>query len=172
MDEPNRTHRLGNDDNQNTFDYQAHNRSVTWNFFKGPVNKNDSINIGQLNTTIRFSITKCDVWTGKATFYAYAVVFVNDSWINPDFKNQEVLNHFQIKYNLSQLYAKKFEYYVNSWYINGGAYKKINKILTKYIEELAEEQKRFDLESQYGNNLINDNKWSENIKNELMELTK
>jgi hypothetical protein len=146
--------------------------SVTWDFFKGSINKNDSIKYGYLNTTLQMIIVDCNVWTGVAKFSAYAIVFPTDSWIDSEFKNGQFRNHFQTKYNLSQIYAKKLELDINKQRLNGGSKNKMNKIFECYDKQMISEQQLFDKETEYGQNLEKDKEWSEKINRELIELKK
>ena len=82
------------------------------------------------------TIQKVNIWTGVATFEAYAIVYRNSSWVNQSFMCVELLDYFQLQYDISNFIAKQPENETNSKRINAENRRKISKIFYSYVDKL------------------------------------
>ncbi|MDA6070873.1 hypothetical protein NJT12_14750 [Flavobacterium sp. AC] len=107
---------------------------------------------------------KVNVWTGTITVESYGGIRRDLSWVEPEYKSQQLLDYLQLKYNISHYFAKKSEKEINSGKINAGNVNKINAIIEKHLDARDKAINEFDTESSFGNNAEALNKWKEKLR--------
>lgn len=147
------------------------NTPISWNDFKGVPNNSDSIQKFKFDITINMIRTKVNFWTGYGTYDAYAVMFKDLSWVKPEFKKDQYLKYNQIHFDIAEFYARKLEKDLNATRINCGFSDKIDAFFKSYIKMMLEEQSRFNVETQNGNDTMAQNKWERLMKEKLKKQT-
>lgn len=90
------------------------------------------------------------------------------SWVRKDAKNDAVLNHEQLHFDIEELFARKlrkafFEQIQSVQDIE----KKAEKLLKQYSRDLARMQKAYDKETHHGLNKAAQQSWDQKIRSEL-----
>jgi len=88
-------------------------RKLEWDDFRGEPDFSDSTKAAQISTTVQLKSVKVDFWTGKARFAGSAIMYKNKSWVKPNFKNDYVLSHEQVHFDIAYIVAKKMEADIN-----------------------------------------------------------
>ena len=161
-------------------DYKVHekqiewskDRKLTWNDFKGKSISTPDTKTGaesncgfgfQSNTVRIFSNVKMKI---ENMFYC------NSSWVLPENKaNNELLEHEQLHFDLSQIYARQLRKKLAERKLNLFNFpKESKKIFYDVFNLYTERQNLYDKETNHGTNSIVQNKWKKNIEIELNEL--
>lgn len=112
-------------------------------------------------------------------FYVTAIFFKDSSWIRSNRRIKSVLDHEQMHFNLTELYAREFRKYLSTQHFEfkllnyetrNKIYYSIEPILKRIIFLLNEEQNRFDITTDYSENLEELTKWNEMQNRVLKEL--
>jgi len=145
-------------------------RILNWNYF----HINDTIKIPYtFFTNIEVMSIGASYWTGDYKGFKTQGVFYNDvSVINSNSKNDSTLQNIQLLFDLTQLYAKKLERFLNSRKFNMNNKQEVQKTLNQFINELYSEQRRFKNETNYGKNGQIQLEWRNRIKSELDQYNK
>jgi hypothetical protein len=88
-------------------------RKLKWHDFWGEPDYSDPAKAAQISTTVQLRSVKVDFWTGKARFTGSAIMYKNKSWVKPGFKNDYVLSHEQVHFDIAYIAAKKMEADIN-----------------------------------------------------------
>jgi hypothetical protein len=127
----------------------------------------DSNNISKAHIELTFGVfvKKVNVWTGVITVESYGGIRRDLSWVNSQYKSQQLLEYLQLKYEIAHYFAKKSEIEINSKKINAGNRNKINGIIETYLNERDKALNEFDIESDYGNKAEILEKWKMKLSN-------
>jgi hypothetical protein len=147
-------------------------RKLTWDDFSGEPDYADSTKAAQISTTIQLQSSKVNFWTGKARFTGSAIMYKNKSWVKEGFKNDYVLAHEQIHYDIAFLIAKKMEANINSLKVNIMNKGLIDTIYRNWHEIFILNEDTYDLMTDGGNNRQMQIYWHRSTKGELEALAK
>jgi len=151
--------------------YWSRDRKLTWEDFKAIAPPDSFKNIA--------AITFCGIGyhSNRVLLSAPAKIWVtnsfncNKSWVRENHKNPGVLNHEQLHFDLSEVYARKMRKSFQESNLTGGSLNSIgNSIFRNYYQEFEKNQNLYDLET--GSGLIEDKQteWDKKIQKELQEL--
>ena len=94
-------------------------------------------------------------WTGAFKGFSAQGVFYRDiSKLNPSFSESVDIEHIQLLFDLTQIYAKRLEDYIMSNNIRTGNFLEIQALLNKYVKDLYSVQASYIKETNYGYNQI------------------
>jgi hypothetical protein len=94
--------------------YYHPDRKLRWEDFCGVSDFSDSNKAAQISTTIQLKSGKVNFWTGKAEFTGSAIMYKSKFWVKNGFRNDYVLSHEQIHFDIAYIAAKKLEIDINS----------------------------------------------------------
>ncbi len=151
----------------------SRDRKLKWEDFKAIAPPDSFKNIA--------AITYCGIGyhSNRVLLSAPAKIWVtnifncNKSWVRENHKNPGVLDHEQLHFDLSEIYARKMRKSFQESNLTGESLNSIgNSIFRIYYQEFEENQNLYDLET--GNGLIEDKQteWDKKIRKELKELIK
>lgn len=147
-------------------------RKLTWDDFLGEPDHADSTKAAQISTTIQLQSSKINFWTGKTSFTGSAVMYKNKSWVKEGFKNDYVLVHEQIHYDIAFLVAKKMEGSINTLKVNIMNKRLIDAIYRNWHSIFILNENTYDLMTDGGNNRQMQIYWQRKIEGELNALEK
>jgi hypothetical protein len=137
---------------------------LEWTDFKMNPDLSNSSKI-YLDVTIATFTKKVDIWWGIITVESFAGVIRDKSWVKPDFQSDLLLEYVQLKYEIANFYAKSCEKEINKKKINAAFTNKISKIIEKYIDKMNLTFKKYDLETDFGDNQEMMDKWKAAVAN-------
>lgn len=144
-----------------TFISWNENRKLSWDDYKGVPDmdlKASAITYCELG----FRMSKPTIFH-KTKYVVYNNFFPEQSWVKPEFKTDEILlKHEQGHFDLAQVYAKKLNLSLQKKH-PAQARKIWKKIYDKYVQA----QQRYDRETKYGTDSLQQKKWNEYIQKEL-----
>lgn len=161
-------------------DYKVHekqiewskDRKLTWNDFKGkPINRLDFTAGAESNCGFGFQSNVVRL-IGKVKMKVVNTFDCNLSWVLPENKKSiELLEHEQLHFDLSQIYARHLRKKLDDSKLNLFNFtKESNKIFDDIFLLFKERQTLYDSETNHGiNNAVQKN-WKKNIEKELNEL--
>jgi hypothetical protein len=138
---------------------------LDWTDFKMTPNLSDSNNNAYLDVTIVTFPIKVDIWFGKITVESWAGVLKNSSWVKAEFKNDNLLNYMQLKYDIANLFAKKAEKEINKTKTGHRS----RKIHLAYVDRLKIILMKMDNETDYGRNQNTMIDWKNKFDKGLIE---
>lgn len=147
--------------------YWQPSRKLTWDDFRGRPNRSDesvaltSSGIGMVFRSGADGVPKIDV---TCTF------FCKNSWVKNEGRNDTVLQHEQLHFDLTELYARKLRKAVDQLKPADRKWPTIQKIYTGMNRECDERQNRYDRETNHGIRRTPQQEWQARVANELKEL--
>jgi hypothetical protein len=78
-----------------------------------------------------------------------------------------LLRHQQLYFDISELFARKLETEINGKKINGARKNRMKAIFAAYDKLLAEEHRRYAMETKLGNDQEKQKEWETKIMREL-----
>lgn len=116
-------------------------------------------------------ISDMNLWLGTyKNFSSQAVLFLDASGVKKSFINDSNLIHLQLIYDLTQIYSKRLDKYVNDEIKRTSRRQKIQMIVNDYLKNLELEIAKFGEETEYGKNMDKQKEWMEKIEKEKMKL--
>lgn len=143
---------------------------LCWNDFLGQPDISENSKGAQISTTLQLKSVKVDFWTGKAKFKALAVMEKENSWVRSNFKNDYVLAHEQVHFDIAYLIARKMEDDINKLRVSISNKKLINSLFDNWHSIFILEQKTYDLMTNGGNNARMQHFYEKKIENALKAL--
>lgn len=140
---------------------------LQWEHFKGPVDSDDPVHGAVTYAGIDLQAEKHHPWSGYISFKAVAVFDKNLSWVKPDCKNEQLLSHEQLHFDIAELYARKLEKKLNSLRLTLKDKRKIKQLQQEYTRDQLEVQKKYDKETLHGLNSVKQKLWRKNISHQL-----
>jgi len=146
-----------------TITYRSKN-TLEWSDFKMSPDLNNEMKFN-LELTFGVFVKKANFWTGVITVESFGGIRRDLSWVNPQYKSQQLLDYLQLKYEIAHYFAKKSENEINKNKLNTGLTDEINGIIEKHIIGRDKALNEFDIESDFGNHAEIIDKWNLKLKN-------
>jgi len=109
---------------------------------------------------------------GEISGSIYVRFYCEESWWNPDFMLDEVLEHEQLHFDICELFGRKLYKEVLELRNSGKISKRsIDRIQSKYEKQYSDYQDLYDKETDHSTNGDEQRKWNKKIKRELNELS-
>lgn len=89
--------------------------------------------------------------------------------INKALKNEALLHHEQLHFDITELYARKIRQFLSEIKDPCGRLNEINQKVELLIQAEKNENNLYDIQSVHGTNKVAQKKWSDRIKKELQE---
>ncbi|MEP1489245.1 MAG: DUF922 domain-containing protein [Algibacter sp.] len=145
---------------------------LTWEDFKGEPNYNfNSVAITASGISFSYSIKENNNSVVDFKTEVYANFFPEKSWYKKELANPHILNHEQLHYDITELFARKFRKELEGLSPNNGIKKTFNKINNTINKELGALQDLYDTETNHSINVEAQTKWQLYITEELEKLS-
>jgi hypothetical protein len=146
---------------------------LTWENFKAiPLGK--TLFHANSNTGISYSWgLKGTSQKMELTYKVETLFYPEQSWVVPTSKNEHLLKHEQLHFDISELHARKLRKILanlDSTKINKDSREYLNAFYEKIDEERGAMQNAFDAESNHSLNYEQEHKWQEYVRQELGKL--
>jgi hypothetical protein len=142
------------------------NRKLIWDDFKGkPVTNSEYVAVTNCDNVFVYKTYTDSI---ELKFYAYFSIF--DSWVNTSYKNNSVLNHEQVHFDIAALYSKiEKKYFADNMhtYSKDNILVEIRKIHFSYRIQKDQMESLYDLETNHGTNYIKQIEWNKKIRDGL-----
>lgn len=139
------------------------NSKLKWTDFKILMPEESNIPY-QITTDIRMT-ADVNAWLGTyKQFSTMTVLFLDASGVKKSFMTESNLRHIQLIYDLSQIYSKRFEKYMNQTKKGAINQEKIQGEISEFSKKLKAEVSQYSKETEYGKNVENQRLWSEKIE--------
>lgn len=108
-----------------------------------------------------------DCQSGVLTVDIKAIFIPEQSWVRYNSKNDYILAHEQLHFDITELHARKFRKRVKESRIDCSNLKDLDILANKVLSEWKQTQNRYDRESVHSNDEEKQNYWSKKIQKEL-----
>ncbi|WP_460219139.1 DUF922 domain-containing protein [Psychroserpens sp. MEBiC05023] len=133
-------------------------RKLTWDDFKGePDLENFPNALAVTNSGFGYESAKNLFKDGK--LFVQSIFNTDRSWVLPHAKNDYVLRHEQIHFDLTEIYARKLRKAFSDAKINSSKLYRANEIFNKIYAELRFKQEQYDEETLRGEKTDIQEKW-------------
>lgn len=146
-------------------------KPLAWNDFQGEPNNRISYD-ASTNSGMSYSWSLSTSPQGKSEF-EYEVrsnFYPNLSWVKSNEKNDYLLAHEQLHFDISELHARKLRKAMLEYCLGKDVKKDLRDIYHRIENERQRMQEQYDAESRHSLNKENEAKWQEFVKQELVKL--
>ena len=114
---------------------------------------------------------KTEMTNGVLSINVRAYFSQTDSWFKPDHRNNRLLIHEQLHFDITELYARKMRLRLSELTINPENFNTVVPALYKgLMKEMIDYQKKYDLETQHGISNEKQSEWERSVNKELENL--
>jgi hypothetical protein len=145
------------------------NRKLTWSDFK---KKSDSKR-GHAAKSFVLILKKIEFNHDTIRMYPAAGFFIKHSWVIESGQTKELLEHEQLHFDITELYARKFRKLLleaNYKPKRASVHRVYNKLNRKIYTELFARQQQYDEETEHSLNQEKQDEWNRKITEELKQL--
>ncbi|WP_185247130.1 hypothetical protein [Chryseobacterium bernardetii] len=129
------------------------NTKLNKNDFRGKIPDN-TINHAGTASNIGYEVVSTSIWTGRIKMRTYAIFSKSESWLNEDFYTEDLLNHEQKHFDITQIFACKLQRSINKEIrIPQDYYSKFSTLNTAIGDEYLKFQEKYDAETDHGTKL-------------------
>jgi hypothetical protein len=143
---------------------------LEWSDFNEITQNADTLINFNFDITIHMKTTKVNVWTGVTTFEAFGIYKLPTTWIVKSAETSQLLEYFQLQFDISNSIAKKLEADINKRRINGAYTKKMNSVFEEYNNRLNKILQKMDLETEKGKSIEKINTWRAKYNDDKLEI--
>ena len=148
------------------FQWNEHSK-LTWNDFRGPVKAATEESAAAMHCGIGFTTTTGSPG-GKLQITVYNTFYTNRSWVRPDTKIPELLNHEQGHFDLCEIYTRKLRRQMSNFNFDVVDVRSVlMSIYTKFQDEYESRQQAYELETVHGTNIVVQKRWQDMITKKL-----
>jgi hypothetical protein len=109
---------------------------------------------------------------GEVSGSIYVRFYCEESWWNPDFRLDEVLEHEQLHFDICELFGRKFYKAVLTLRDNGNLnHRSMKRLKSEFEKQYDAWQGQYDSETDHGTKGDEQRKWNMKIRNELSEFS-
>lgn len=140
---------------------------LKWSNFKGKPNKSSEF-FAMTNSGIQYSWSSSSDGTNtKLSFKVNSYFNPDDSWVKKGKQTDELLNHEQLHFNISELHARSLKSKLNKFEFTDDFKTEIDSIYTLVRKEENDAQERYDNETNHSLNKEEQKRWNALINTEL-----
>lgn len=143
-------------------------QKLTWDDFQGKPKLNSGY-VASTNSGLSFSYSfskKGDVIDYKYEVHSY--FYPETSWYIASQVNQNILNHEQIHFDISELHARILRRKIENFVFTDNIKNEIMKLYNETEQERVTMQHRFDKESEHSKNREGELKWEAFVHKEIV----
>ncbi len=145
-------------------------RKLVWEDFHGTSDYSDSSKAAQISTTIQLKSGKVNFWNGKAKFTGSAIMYKSKSWVKHGFRNDYVLSHEQIHFDIAYIAAKNLEIDINAIDVNILNKDIVDAMYRNWHSIFLLNEQTYDLMTDGGNDIEMQRHYQKMIANQLKAL--
>jgi len=141
-------------------------RKLTWDDFKGKPDTTSIPNAAAI-THSGFDLESSMTLFKSGKLFVQALFFTETSWVLPKGRNDYILAHEQIHFDISEIYSRILRKKLADANITSMASGKAKTIFTSVFGELERRQEKYDRETEHSINKKEQEKWKAIIEIEL-----
>lgn len=142
-------------------------RKLTWVDFKGkPDTENYPTALALTNSGFGFEPSSFNLFK-SGNLFIQATMNTYDSWVLPEGRNDYVLRHEQIHFDITEIYSRKLRKIFQDNNITPADYERAKEIFEATFAECQQFQNRYDADTQKGKKEETQNKWEAIVEIEL-----
>ena len=139
-------------------------RRLTWDDFRGkPVKSDESVALTSSGIGMAFRSGA----NGVPVINITCTFFCNNSWVKDEGRNPDVLQHEQLHFDLTELYARKLRQAVSKLSAKDRTWPTVSKIYQDLNRECNQRQNAYDKETEHGIKASIQKTWNGQIEAEL-----
>ncbi len=145
-------------------------RRLTWDDFKGAVPP-DVVPAATTASGISYEYSANLIHHEvKLDFEVTAFFYPNESWYKPDICDTNILQHEQLHFDISEVFARRMRMKLRSTSFTENVKAEIRKIYQETLKELEDLQDKYDWETNFSRNLEAQERWNDQIQDALKRL--
>ena len=146
-------------------------RKLTWEDFQGPIPP-DAVPAATTASGISYKYTANLIHHEvKLDFEVTAFFYPNESWYRPELCDASVLQHEQLHFDISELFARKMRLRLQRTAFTENVKSEVRKIYKEILQELSEFQERYDWETNFSRNKEAQNRWNQRVAEALSQMS-
>jgi len=139
----------------------------SWNDFKGSVPKSSSAAATTASGISYDFSTFYDKKKLKIDYNVYAYFYPLKSWYKPQLCNDITLQHEQLHFDITELYARKLRKQLTEATFSKNVKEEVRKMYKAILRQLNDFQNKYDSETNYSRNLPVQERWVLEIEEAL-----
>lgn len=144
---------------------------LTWSDFKAePDSESDAVALTASGITFGYSVKTSGKRIMDFSTTVEAHFYPNKSWYLKEKSNVHILEHEQLHFDITELYARKFRQQLTKLEVNQNVKAQMERLHTAINEAVNETQRRYDKQTKHSMNIEKQNEWEAFIKKELKGL--
>lgn len=149
----------------------ASNFKLQWSNFKGDPNmKSEAAATTASGISFGYRVSETDGEVTKFTAQVIAHFYPNKSWYKPAEVTKHILEHEQLHFDITELYARKLRQKISVLNVSNSVNEKLDQLHQKILEELNAKQNEYDAACDYSRNKEIQQLWKQEISKQLAEL--
>ncbi|MCM4151314.1 DUF922 domain-containing protein [Arenibacter sp. N53] len=142
-------------------------KKLTWADFKGkPSNISNAAAITASGITYNFS-AQGTADKMELDFKVSCHFYPNKSWYKPKLANPTVLGHEQLHFDITEVYARKMRQELAKTKFTKNAKSEVKEIYRKILKDLNDFQNKYDSETNFSRDMVQQLIWNKKIKKAL-----
>ena len=163
---------VGSIANEETISWNE-SRKLTWEDFKAQPNTEiEAVALTASGITFGYSVKTAGSRIIDFSTSVQVHFYPNKSWYLKEKGNTHILEHEQLHFDITELYARKFREQLGRLVVNQNLKEQINRLHHAINEAVNETQKRYDSQTNHSINTEMQRQWNSFIKEELEALDK
>lgn len=144
---------------------------LTWKQFKGQPNTNiDAVALTASGITFEFSVRETNIKIVSFSTKVFAHFYPDKSWYIVEKGNDHILEHEQLHFDITELYARKFRKQIAQLKVSNNIKNQLRTLHQNINKELAVTQNRYDTETDNSVNKVQQDHWKLYVQQELNQL--
>jgi hypothetical protein len=141
-------------------------RKLTWDDFKGkPDLENHPYALALTNSGFGYESAK--TWSQTGDLFVESVFNTRESWVLPEGRNDYVLRHEQIHFDISEIYARRLRKALSDANVKAKDVTRVQQIFEEVFKEMQKRQKTYDSETYSGDKIETQKNWEAIVELEL-----
>jgi Bacterial protein of unknown function (DUF922) len=163
---------IGSNSNEETLSWNE-NRKLTWADFKADPNEGmEAVALTASGITFGYSLKTSGKRIIDFNTSVEAHFYPNKSWYLKARGNDYILQHEQLHFDITELYARMFRQQLDRLKVNQNLKEQMSRLHTAINEAVNETQKRYDAQTNHSINEEMQNQWNVFIQQELLKYSK
>lgn len=146
--------------------YWSADRKLTWADFRGKPDYNYT-DVSALTSSGVLHLKGCQ--DGRIVYKIYAYFEKQQSWVKPEALTQHHLQHEQIHFDITQLYARKLEQALDSEVFACSDGEMFEQFVQDFLQQWQKAQFHYDLYTHYSMRTEQQLEWQQKVATELSE---
>ncbi|WP_439150911.1 DUF922 domain-containing protein [Winogradskyella sp.] len=163
---------VGSSSNEETLSW-TESRKLTWQDFKAePSEGVEAVALTASGITFGYSLKTSGQRIIDFSTSVHAHFYPNKSWYLEDRSNAYILQHEQLHFDITELYARMFRQQLERLEVNQNLKEQMSRLHTAINEAVNETQKRYDAQTNHSINTEMQEQWNTFINKELLKYSK